>query len=81
MEQWCFSDISVRIDDVDVGIIIKVKYAENGRLEEECQKAIEQIDRKRYQEALWQEGIHTVLKYGIACYRKKCRVVLKSEWV
>ena len=29
-----FSDIMVRIDDEDVGIIIEVKYAENGKEEE-----------------------------------------------
>ena len=35
-----FSDISIRIDDADLGIVIEVKYAEPGREEQECQKAL-----------------------------------------
>ena len=35
-----FSDIMVRIDDEDVGIIIEVKYAENGKEEEMSRKAL-----------------------------------------
>ena len=34
-----FSDIMVRIDDEDVGIIIEVKYAENGKEEEKSRTA------------------------------------------
>lgn len=37
---------------------------------------VNQIVDRRYAEALEQEDIHTILKYGIACYKKKCRVVM-----
>jgi len=74
-----FSDISIRIDDADLGIVIEVKYAEPGREEQECQKALRQIIDKQYEESLLQDGIHKILKYGIACSRKKCRVVMATE--
>ena len=74
-----FSDISIRIDDADLGIVIEVKYAEPGREEQECQKALRQIIDKQYEESLRQDGIHKILKYGIACNRKKCRVVMATE--
>ena len=74
-----FSDISIRIDDADLGIVIEVRYAEPGREEQECQKALRQIIDKQYEESLLQDGIHKILKYGIACSRKKCRVVMATE--
>lgn len=74
-----FGDILIRIEDEEVGIVIEVKYAEDGKLEQECERALQQIVDTRYTEALEQEGIHTVLKYGIACFKKKCKVVLKEE--
>ena len=74
-----FSDILIQIEDEDIGIVIEVKYAEDGNLEEECQRAMQQIIDTRYVEALEQEGVHTILKYGIACYKKTCKVVLETE--
>lgn len=71
-----FSDIMVWIDDSDVGIVIEVKYAEPDRMEEECQKALKQIEMNKYDEAFLADDIHTVLKYGIACNRKKCKVLM-----
>lgn len=71
-----FADILIQIEDEDVGIAIEVKYAEDGNLERECRNALEQIVDKRYTEALELEGIRRILKYGIACYKKKCRVVM-----
>lgn len=74
-----FSDIMIRIDDAETGIIIEVKYAEQ-KMEEVCRKALEQIDEKRYAEALHREGISLVLKYGMACSRKSCRVLVEKEY-
>ena len=74
-----FSDILIQIEDADIGIVIEVKYADDGNLEKECAKAMDQIIDTRYVEALEQEGIHTILKYGIACYKKQCKVVLEVE--
>ena len=74
-----FSDILIKSEEADAGIVIEIKYAEDGKLEEECEKALNQIVDKRYTEGLEQDGIHKILKYGIACYKKTCKVVVKVE--
>ena len=72
-----FSDIMIRIDDADIGIIIEVKYADTGA-ETECRKALRQIDEKGYAKELRKEGIAVVLKYAIVCGRKRCQVLLET---
>ena len=74
-----FGDILIRIEDEDVWIVIEVKYADDGNLQGECEKALQQIIDIRYTESLEQEGIHTIIKYGIACYRKKCKVLMRID--
>ena len=74
-----YSDISIRIDDKDMGIIIEVKYAESRQLEAVCRDALAQIERNGYADELRREGCHTILKYGIACCRKECRVMVDTE--
>ena len=48
----------------------------DGDLEAGCRKALEQIDERRYTEFLTEDGMTKILKYGVACYKKKCRVML-----
>lgn len=74
-----FSDILILIDDSEIGIVIEVKYAEKEALEETSQKALAQIEKNHYSEALIQEGAKRILKYGIACSRKKCKVILAES--
>ena len=74
-----YSDILVRNEDEEIGIVIEVKYAENGKLEDACQEALRQIERKGYQEELQEEGIEHILKYGIACYKKRCKIMLVDD--
>lgn len=71
-----YSDILVRDDEEETGIVIEVKYAEDGRLEEACKEALEQIESRRYEEELREEGMGHILKYGVACYKKRCRMLL-----
>lgn len=71
-----YSDILLMMEDEDTGIVIEVKYAENGELEAECEEALKQIEKNRYEEALCSEGMKRILKYGIACCKKRCRVKL-----
>lgn len=71
-----YSDILVEIDDEETGIIIEVKYAQDGNLDGACRNALEQIELLRYEEQLREDGIGHILKYGIACYKKTCRVML-----
>lgn len=70
-----YSDILIEIEEEQIGIVIEIKYAGEGRLDSACAEAIEQIEQKMYTEKLRMDGMKSVLKYGIACYRKGCRVV------
>ena len=70
-----YSDISVATPE-RLGMVIELKYAEDGNLEAACTKALAQIDEKKYDEALRRRGMKTILKYGIAFWEKECQVVL-----
>ena len=59
-----------------LGIIIEVKYARDGNLSAACEKALRQVDEKKYEEYFLDDGIEHILKYGIACYKKRCKVEL-----
>ena len=74
-----YSDILVETDDGETGIILELKYAQDGNLDAACQEALDQIERKRYEEALLDEGIDHILKYGIAFYKKRCRVMFTGD--
>ena len=71
-----YSDILVETDDGETGIILELKYAEDGKLDESCREALRQINLRRYEEELLDEGVEHILKYGIAFYKKGCRVML-----
>ena len=72
-----YSDIQIQIDGEDTGIVIEVKYAQQGKLEEECRHALEQIGQKGYAKKLQEEGMVNILKYGIACFRSSCKVAVE----
>ena len=74
-----YTDIMIEILPEKIGIVIEMKYAEKGKLEEACQAAIEQIEEKDYAARLREEGMETILAYGIACFRKQCRAILKKK--
>ena len=73
-----FSDIMVLIDDSDTGIVIEVKYDEKDDLDTTCREALQQIMDVRYTELFEQQGVRRILKYGIACRRKDCRVMVET---
>ncbi len=71
-----FSDILIRPEDPDAGIVIEVKYAREIKgLDVACEAAMAQIKDKRYDEALKEEGRCDILAYGIAFCRKRCKVI------
>ena len=74
-----FSDILIRMDDSEIGIVIEVKYAEESQMESACERALAQIRENDYADQLRRQGIHIILKYGIVCNRKKCKVALEVE--
>ena len=69
-----YSDILVEIEEKNIGIIIEVKYPDNGNLETGCKNALAQIQKNNYQERLVEDGMEIILHYGIACWKKKCKV-------
>lgn len=73
-----YSDIMAEAEETGIGIVIEVKYSDTDRLEEECVKALKQIENKKYTAALLDDGMTKILKYGIACYKKRCKVMLKE---
>ena len=70
------SDILVEVPDNRTGIVVELKNAEDGDMEAACAKALTQIDEKNYIMKLKQDGMRNFIKYGIACYKKDCKVVL-----
>ena len=71
-----FSDIIIRPENPDAGIIIEVKYADSfSGLENACKKAMAQIRDKRYDEVLREEGRCDILAYGISFNKKRCMVM------
>lgn len=74
-----YSDILVEIDEMKIGIVIKVKYSESGELDNECDAALSQIRDRDYTSMLRDNGMETILEYGIACHGKKCMVKLRDS--
>ena len=71
-----FSDILIKPENPDLGIVIEVKYAKEFKgLDAACDAAMAQIKQKRYDETLRDEGRCDVLAYGIAFCKKRCKAV------
>ncbi|WP_418747197.1 AAA family ATPase [Frisingicoccus sp.] len=70
-----YSDIVIYTPD-RVGMIIELKYADDGNLERGCLKALEQIEDRKYAVGLEHKRLKKVLRYGMAFYEKECKVVL-----
>ena len=68
-----YSDISIQTPE-RTGIVIELKYADDGNLERACKEALKQIEEKKYAEGLKRRGMKKILRYGIAFYEKECMV-------
>ena len=71
-----YSDILVEVPDNRTGIVIELKYAEDGDMDAACSRALEQIEEKEYVDKLRQDGMRNFIRYGIACFKKDCKVVI-----
>ena len=76
-----YSDISIEIEDEEIGILIELKYAEKAAFGQGCREALEQINDRNYQEALLDDGMKTIYKYGLACYKKRCKAISEVYYV
>ena len=70
-----YSDLSIQTPE-RIGIVIEIKYADNGNLEAACSEALKQIERKKYAEGLERQSMKKIIKYGIAFCEKECMVVM-----
>ena len=56
-----------------------MKYSESGNLDRECETALRQIRERDYTSMLHDDGMETILEYGIACHGKKCMVKIRRS--
>ena len=74
-----FADIIVEPEEPDSGIIFELKYSRDASgLDKACERAIEQINDRRYFEYLKNDGRHDMIFYGMAFYKKRCKVIVKK---
>lgn len=70
-----YSDISVCTPE-RIGIVIELKYADNGNLEAACERALKQIEERKYAQGLVRRGMKKIICYGMAFCEKECMVVM-----
>ncbi len=73
-----YSDILIELPEEDLGIVIELKYSESPNLEAACKEALAQIEEKDYAAHLVNDGMASILKYGIACRRNTCMVRMSN---
>ena len=74
-----YSDILIEIPMEKIGIIIEVKYGEDKNMEHGCDDALKQIEEKNHIETLEDDDMRTILKYGVACFRKDCMIKIAEK--
>ncbi len=74
-----YSDILIEIPAEKIGCLIEIKYAEYGAFDRGCIEAMNQIEEKRYTEKLQNDGMMTIYAYGVACYKKECRIICEDR--
>ena len=74
-----YIDVLIETENSEIAILIEVKYANDGDLDQACERALKQVEERKYDEELRANGADKILKYGIACYMKHCKVKLAGE--
>lgn len=73
-----FADIIVEMKDPRAGAVVELKYSQTvPGMEKACENAIAQIKSRRYEEYLRNDGREDIIFYGIAFYKKRCKVVVE----
>ena len=71
-----YSDISICTPE-RTGIVIELKYADDGKLESACTNALKQIEERKYSIGLERKGMKKIITYGMAFCGKECMVVME----
>ena len=74
-----YSDILVEVPESRTGVVIEMKYAQGGLLDTACAEALQQIEERQYTAKLESDGMKNIVRYGIACYKKQCRVMKEQK--
>ncbi len=69
-----YADIIIKSAETRTGVVLEIKYAENENLDAYCDEALHQISEKNYEQSLIDDGMDVIRKYGVACYKKRCKV-------
>lgn len=73
-----YTDIFITIPKEKIGCIIEIKYAEHGAFDDGCSEAMKQMEDNSYTALLKEMGMKKVHTYGVACYKKTCKVIYKE---
>lgn len=74
----CLKSMEVKNPVVILELKIAASYAD---MEDKSRRAIEQIEMKHYEEDLVRDGYENVLCYGIAFYKKNCKIALSEKLI
>ena len=75
-----FADIIVETEDPNAGIVVELKYTKNyDEMEQACKAALDQINDRRYQEYLLNDGRKDITLYGIAFCKKRCKAMASGN--
>lgn len=63
-----------------LAMIFELKIAETiDKMEETCQKGLQQIKDRGYDKELKEDGYRNIIKYAIAFYKKDCEVICQKD--
>ena len=75
-----FADIIVETEDPNAGIVVELKYTKDyDEMEQACRAALDQINDRRYQEYLLNDGRKDITLYGIAFCKKRCKAIVSGN--
>lgn len=72
-------DIFITIPKEKIGCVIETKYAEHGAFDSGCFEAMKQIEDNSYTALLREMGMRKIHTYGVACYKKTCKIIYKAR--
>lgn len=71
-----FADLMVETDNLNAGLVIELKITRSlSDLDQACKQAMLQIKTRQYDMYLRDEGRDDITAYGIAFYKKRCKVL------
>lgn len=74
-----FADLIVELDDPNAGLVIELKSVDKiSELDAACNRAMAQIHDRAYDTYLRSEGRTDIWAYGIAFFKKRCKVIAEK---